>query len=65
MRDKLGNTPLQIASKIYRKEEEKTIDIIKLLLKYKATALQPDSDDCYPIDIFCMNVSFFIINSNF
>lgn len=59
MRDKLGNTPLQIASKIFHEENKKNLEILKLLLKYKATALQPDSKDCYPIDIFCMNVSNF------
>lgn len=57
MRDKLGNTPLQIASKIFKEDSDENIKILKLLLKYKATALQPDSNDCYPIDIFCMNVS--------
>lgn len=57
MRDRLGNTPLQVASKIFKKDTKENIEILKLLLKHKATALQPDSSDCYPIDIFCMNVS--------
>ena len=61
MRDHFSNTPLLIASKLYNGEEgtsEIEINILKELLKFDASALKPDSEDCYPLDVFCMKVNF-------
>jgi ankyrin repeat protein len=56
MKDKDGNTPLLVAAKLFTEDDHQTIEILKILLKFKASALTPDLDDCYPIDIFSINV---------
>lgn len=60
-----GNTPLLIASKIYKSDIQIEIDILKLLLKNGASALKKDYQSNYSINYFCKNVKKKNFNKKF